>query len=208
MEAAFEGSDDEPDDGVEDVSRPLIQASQHQDSTSHPLQVISDDPQYTPAHYTPTRSTSSSYNFEYDYASMPPPGSPPRPSALAMPNSYGNTNGLIPTDEPARPTVRQPGLFRRAFGAILPTHHVQDTHGGGHVNDGVFGNVVAKPSGPSPVRGASSDDPRFSPEDAQKEAPPVSIVLFLLFYPVNHLVRSRTKRHKRMPYLHIGKTQF
>ncbi len=188
MEAAFEDSDDEADDGMEDSSRPLIQAYQHQDSTSHPLQVTSDDPQYT-LHRTLTRSTSGGYNFEYDYASMPPPGSPPRPSALAMPNSYGNTNGLIPTAAPVRPAVRQPGLFRRAFGAILPTHYANDEHGGGLANDGVFGNVVAKPGGPSPVRGvlgASPDDPHWSPEDAQKEAPPVSIVSssILLFYSV------------------------
>ncbi|KAF8341622.1 uncharacterized protein EI90DRAFT_3034643 [Cantharellus anzutake] len=163
MEAAFEGSDDEADEGVNDVSRPLIQPHQHQDSQSHPLQTSSNDPFHTPSLHSSTRSLPGGYNFEYDYANMPPPGSPPRPSALALPNSYGNTNGLLPTDPPARPTISRPGLFRRALGAVLPTHYAHDTHGGGLGNDGVFGNGEL---------GVSADDPHWSPEDARKDAPP------------------------------------
>jgi len=39
-------------------------------------------------------------------------------------------------------------------------------------NDGVFGNVTAKPGGPGPTRGAAVDGPNWTPEDAQKDAPP------------------------------------
>ncbi|KAF8293610.1 hypothetical protein DL93DRAFT_2033336, partial [Clavulina sp. PMI_390] len=48
--------------------------------------------------------------------------------------------------------------------------------GGGLGNDGVFGNVVAKPTGPSvPAGPADNHDPNgpyMIPEDAQKDAPP------------------------------------
>lgn len=39
-------------------------------------------------------------------------------------------------------------------------------------NDGVFGNVTAKPGGAEPVRGAQADGPNWTPEDAQKDGPP------------------------------------
>ncbi|KAG9088098.1 hypothetical protein FS749_002419 [Ceratobasidium sp. UAMH 11750] len=39
-------------------------------------------------------------------------------------------------------------------------------------NDGVFGNVTAKPGGAAPIRGAQADGPNWTPEDAQKDGPP------------------------------------
>lgn len=187
MEAAFDNSDD--DDEADDVrntsTRPLL-AQHNRTDSSHPLQSSpsSDVDQYPPSH-SPSRSVAGTYDFEYDYANMPPPGSPPRPSALALPNAYGNSNGQLPTAAPLS-TVRRPGILRRAFGAILPTHYAHDRRGGGLGNDGVFGNVVAKPGGPAPIRGAAnSEGPYWVPEESSKDAPPVRISTSLLMILVS-----------------------
>lgn len=135
------------------------------------------------------------YDFErdYDYA-MPPPGSPPRPSATALPNDYGNTNGLLPTSPvitPLRSGQSSGGfsvLFRRAVGSILPTHYQalptespsSRVVGGGIQNDGVFANVMAKPV--SSARTAPDDgNPYLAPEVTQSQAPPVRSHPPLLF---------------------------
>lgn len=126
------------------------------------------------------------YDFErdYDYA-MPPPGSPPRPSATALPNDYGNSNGLVPTSPITAPlrSGRSGGLrmyFRKAVGSILPTHYQalptesQSSRvvGGGIQNDGVFANVMAKPV--SSARTIADDGSVFlAPETTQSQAPPV-----------------------------------
>ena len=41
-------------------------------------------------------ATSAGYDFEREY-DVPPPGSPPRPSSVALPNNFGNSNALIPS---------------------------------------------------------------------------------------------------------------
>lgn len=172
MEAAFDNSDSEgeADDEHNTSSRPLL-ADHTRSTSSHPLD--STNAQYTPLQTSPSNPNSGTYDFEYDYAMLPPPGSPPAPSALALPNAHGNSNGLIPSNSSIS-TVRRPGIIQRALGAILPTHYVHDRRGGGLGNDGVFVNVVAKPGGPAPVRGAAdSEGPYWVPEEAQKEAPPV-----------------------------------
>jgi hypothetical protein len=189
MYAAFDNDDD--DDAVEDIhqtSQPLLgPRTLAADQTQHPLESSSQDnlnstfdnaTTYPPlTRHTSSRSVAGTYDFEYDYAMLPPPGSPPRPSQLALPNSYGNTNGLLPTSPPS-PTVRTPGLLRRAFGAILPTHYTHDRRGGGLGNDGVFGNVVAKPGRPGHARGTeNAEGPHFVPEEAQKDAPPVRFLM-------------------------------
>lgn len=119
------------------------------------------------------------YDFErdFDYA-RPPPGSPPRPSAIALPNDFGNSNGLVPSSPIAAPTNR-PSFFRRAAGAILPTHYTRlptEPHpraiGGGTQNDGVFANVTAKPSKPVQMR-TDDGDVYVVPEESQNTAPPV-----------------------------------
>jgi hypothetical protein len=142
MEAAFE--DDDDDEHAE--SRPLNPASS---SSSIP--------------HTPT--TPGIYDFEnFDYASLPPPGSPPRPSASALPNDIGNSNGLIPSPSDVRPVdAPRQNWLRRTARSLLPTSLVHRLHldyeltspgtfGGGSNNDGVFANVAAKPSRPVQLR--------------------------------------------------------
>ncbi|KAI9512202.1 hypothetical protein F5148DRAFT_1164767 [Russula earlei] len=161
MEAAFEQDDDDADDEHAE-SRPLNPAS-YASSLPH----------------TPTPGI---YDFEnFDYASLPPPGSPPRPSSLALPNDIGNSNGLIPSPsdvrqvEPSRPT-----WFRRTAKSFLPSSLIRRWHldyeptpaivGGGTNNDGVFANVTAKPSRQILLR--DGDDVYLVPEDSQKDTPP------------------------------------
>jgi hypothetical protein len=137
MEAAFNDSDDEDA------------------SDSHPL---NPSHQSSPSSTLPTTQHPQSYDFEnvdYDY---PPPGSPPRPSAVALPNDHGNSNGLIPSfslDTSA--AARRRGWFGRAAASLVPTHYVDlfrprqpstGVIGGGTNNDGVFANVTAKPAVP------------------------------------------------------------
>ncbi|KIK95218.1 hypothetical protein PAXRUDRAFT_33101 [Paxillus rubicundulus Ve08.2h10] len=125
-------------------------------------------------------AVSGAYDFERDYDyDRPPPGSPPRPSAVALPNNFGNSNGLPPSS-PVATAIPRPSFFRRAVGAILPTHYTRlptngVSHpaaiGGGTQNDGVFANVTAKPSRPIQVR---TDDGNvyMVPEEVQSSAPP------------------------------------
>ena len=127
------------------------------------------------------------YDFERDYDyTMPPPGSPPRPSATALPNDIGNTNGLVPTSPVVTPLTsgrssgRLTGFFRKAVGSILPTHYQSlptespspRVIGGGTQNDGVFANVMAKPV--LSARTVADDGSIFlAPETVQSQAPPV-----------------------------------
>lgn len=123
----------------------------------------------------------AAYDFERDFDYVrPPPGSPPRLSAAAVPNDIGNTNGVLSTS-PVEPPVLRPSFFRRAVGAILPTHYTQlptsagashpAVRGGGTENDGVFSNVAAKPSAPARVR-ADDGNIYLIPEEEQNVAPP------------------------------------
>ncbi|KAH8100049.1 hypothetical protein BXZ70DRAFT_201519 [Cristinia sonorae] len=119
----------------------------------------------------------SAYDFERDY-DHPPPGSPPGPSPFAFPNEYGNSNGLTGST-PARPTFGRPSLFRRTMGALLPQYYSRVPTdqpgtrriGGGTDNDGVFANVMAKPSRAVQVVGEDGEV-HLVPEEAQAEAPP------------------------------------
>lgn len=136
MEAAFDGSDDEEENVTE--SQPLVP----QLSSSQSAQ-----------------PNSRLYNFEnvdYDY---PPPGSPPPPSATALPNSIGNTNGFIPTVS-SHAQNRNPHRlwFQKAAVTVLPSAissrlgftsgRPTGPVGGGTNNDGVFANITAKPTAP------------------------------------------------------------
>ncbi|THV03195.1 hypothetical protein K435DRAFT_568765, partial [Dendrothele bispora CBS 962.96] len=119
------------------------------------------------------------YDFERDY-DHPPPGSPPGPSAFARPNDWGNSNGQLPTSPvaPSAPRLPRPSWFRRAVGAVLPTHYVQiPTSSNGPrpmENDGVFANMMAKPQPAQTIQTVDQDGNVYLvPEDtAQKEAPP------------------------------------
>lgn len=137
MEAAFNGPDSDEDDNV---------------TESQPLNPRSSSPR------TPTPHNSAIYNFEnvdYDY---PPPGSPPPPSAISLPNNIGNSNGFIPTFVPHTPNRPHRMWFKRAATAVLPSSfsaRIGLTRrrpigpvGGGTNNDGVFANVMAKPTAP------------------------------------------------------------
>lgn len=175
MNAAFDnGSDDEDEIEAHHTSAaqtPLLAHSRSQSAAWHPL-VEGATPHQAPSR---PQNAPGEYDFEYDYP--PPPGSPPRPSALALPNTHGNSNGEIPSFSTV-PIGPKPTLLRRALGAILPSNRGYARVGGGPVgggmqNDGVFGNVTAKPGGAEPIRGAQADGPNWTPEDAQKDGPPV-----------------------------------
>ena len=153
------------------------------------------------------------YDFErdFDYA-RPPPGSPPRPSAVALPNDFGNSNGLVPSSPIAIP-VQRPSFFRRAVGALLPSHYTRlpttggishsRTLGGGTQNDGVFTNVTAKPSRPVQVR---TDDGGVYvvPEETQSNAPPVRSLIYSKFF-LTDSCSSRMPLLRQMRYLPTGK---
>lgn len=161
MEAAFDDSDDD-DDGPQPPTargRNGYQALSNAEP-EHPTRDSHDVGHHQGA------AAPGAYDFEnadFDYI-RPPPGSPPGPSARALPNEFGNSNGLVPafqesaTDAaPSSSSSRgASGWFRRTAQAVLPTHYVQRLGladerpqgpvGGGFSNDGVFANVTAKPS--------------------------------------------------------------
>lgn len=164
LEDAFESDEEEE---MDHESAPLTQRhhTQTKEENSMSAEVTSAIP--------------GAYDFERDY-DYPPPGSPPRPSARALPNDIGNSNGQLPSS-PIRLSMPRPSLFRRTVGAILPTHYTRlpteaqssRARGGGVENDGVFANVMAKPQ-PARVVTTEDGDVHVVPEDVQKEAPPVS----------------------------------
>jgi hypothetical protein len=140
LEAAF---DDPDDNDLDDADE------------SHPLRFSS------PESLPPSSSLPATYNFESsicDY-DQPPPGSPPLPSSHAVPNEFGNSNGVIPvfTSDTVPPPPSGGPWWKRTAAAVLPSHYVNRFGitrgsitgrpiGGGSRNDGVFSNVAAKPS--------------------------------------------------------------
>ena len=139
MEAAF----DDSDDGDDDLHLPQSQ------SESQPLNPAS-------SHRTPQPPNPGTYDFEnidYDY---PPPGSPPAPSTFAVPNTHGNSNGILPTSMDHVPHGPDRTWLQKTATAVLPKRMVErlglaprrpvGVVGSGIGNDGVFANVTAKPS--------------------------------------------------------------
>ncbi|PCH41226.1 hypothetical protein WOLCODRAFT_69258 [Wolfiporia cocos MD-104 SS10] len=186
LEAAFDDSDDE--DGRThgfDYAAPGRRAARN---GYHPL--AHDDPSPAPSPSSPAPPPAPAhpapYDFEwsdFDYA-RPPPGSPPSPTDRARPNEFGNSNGLVP-EFASVPTDtgtarRRGGWFHRTAASVLPTHYVQrwglveeaprGPVGAGTFNDGVFANVVAKPT--RPMRVQEGDETQIVPEETQKDAPP------------------------------------
>ena len=141
---------------------------------------LENDEQASSSHAPPVHIPGA-YDFEREY-DFPPPGSPPTPSARALPNDYGNSNGLLPDSTPARPAPRRPSFFRRAVGALLPSHYIRvpsSSHivGAGTENDGVFANVVAKPQRAQPQIAADGSIYMAPEETTNKDVPPVSPLL-------------------------------
>jgi hypothetical protein len=163
MQAAFDYSDDEDEGHNATETQPLNTRS---------LPTTTQLPAPLPA-------SAGTYNFETADYDFPPPGSPPRPSTVALPNEFGNSNGLIPTFHPP-PDRAHNSWVQRTLGAALPaamlariglgSHRPPGPVGGGTNNDGVFANVTAKPS--VPVRIQDGDNTYVVPEDTRPEAPP------------------------------------
>lgn len=160
MEAAFD-DDDEDEDAQE----------------TQPLNPSPPSPRHARAPSAP-----GTYDFEaVDYASVPPPGTPP-PHNRAFVNNWGNSNGVVPdTDElDAAHLGPSRGWFRRAAASVLPASAVRrwgldyepppGAVGGGTNNDGVFANVTAKPGRTVEVR--EGDNIYLMPEDQQLDRPP------------------------------------
>lgn len=197
MEQAFESDDGDL------VSAPLTQPSGHQQQGQASLG---------------QQQEGFVYDFEREY-DHPPPGSPPE-QASAFTHTIGNTNGVIPN--PANvvrnfptPTSNRPSFFRRAVGALLPQHYARvptsdaiDVHGSGIENDGVFSNVLAKPS-PRTVR-TSDGEIQEMPEDAQKDVPPVRMQLGSAIPRItnNPTFRRVIMRRRGMPFHLIGRQQY
>ena len=109
----------------------------------------------------------------------------------ALQPAVGNSNGVVPyfssTTLPTPPRSRpnnRPSFFRRAVGVLLPSHYARvpttDSNelaprhlGSGMQNDGVFSNVLAKPTTQRTVQSANGEV-YVMPEETQKDAPPVS----------------------------------
>ncbi|KAF9532522.1 hypothetical protein CPB83DRAFT_846923 [Crepidotus variabilis] len=164
MEDAFDLNDE--DDQADTEETPLTRRT-----AEHPQPETSSTRQET------TALSGGAYDFEREY-DLPPPGSPPRPSARALPNEIGNSNGLLPTAPVDRPQPQR-SFFRRIMGNIIPSQYqpvATDSHstrltGGGTDNDGVFANVTAKPA-PARVVRSENGDIQIMPEESQKELPP------------------------------------
>ncbi|THH31716.1 hypothetical protein EUX98_g2482 [Antrodiella citrinella] len=139
--------------------------------------IVSETSPYDERPSTTPPATRAAYDFERDY-DHPPPGSPPGPSPFAFPNNWGNSNGLTGST-PIRPSFSRPSLLRRVIGNVLPQYYasvpsepvVTRAVGGGTDNDGVFANVMAKPSRAVQILGENGEV-HLVPEETQAEAPP------------------------------------
>jgi hypothetical protein len=147
-------------------------------------------------HGAASSTSPGAYDFEREY-DRPPPGSPPQLGPYAFPNDYGNSNGLMPTEQPARPSpTGRSSFIRRALGVFLPAKYsplptgdvdLESTgsrgvvRGGGVENDGVFANVMAKPQPTQTVTLEDGSQVNIAPEIAGgKEGLPVRFSFFLI----------------------------
>lgn len=177
MEDAFDLNDEQEDidndDEHADEQAPLTRR------TAPPM------PQPSSNSYETSALPRGAYDFEREY-DLPPPGSPPRPSERALPNDFGNSNGLLPIAPISRPQPRR-SFFQNLLGRIIPSQYqpvATDSHptrvtGAGTDNDGVFANVTAKPA-PARVIRTENGDIHIAPEESQKELPPVSFSILML----------------------------
>ncbi|KAG6336689.1 hypothetical protein ID866_2396 [Astraeus odoratus] len=176
LDAAFDDTDDED----VDESRPLSRSPSSPEIYS-PLLSASSSHRASP----PTQTHSAlTYDFDspipdYDH---PPAGSPPPPTAYALPNSIGNSNGIIPIFTPDNVPQAPTSWWKRTARAVLPSHYVSrfglDAHsgsrhamGGGSGNDGVFKNMTAKPS-TAGIRVQDGESIYVVPEESSSAPPP------------------------------------
>ena len=169
IEDAFDISDEDHDEGQNHDNTPLL--ARHADAEAR-----TPHTSRTPI----TRPTTSAglCNFDYDF---PPSGSPP--ADLAIPNSWGNTNGVI-VSNPVNYNHNAQGswvtrVWRRVVGGRQGVDPDVGRIGGGTNNDGVFSNLSSRPTArinrPSTVaqNGAEADESIFhAPELARDDAPP------------------------------------
>ena len=174
MEAAFLDSDDEDEDvHAQPRGRHGYQSLPNAEpEPESPISPLHAAPTTTTASHARGRSTGApadgTYDFENvdydaDWTSRPPPGSPPSPTdALrTFRESQGNSNGLIPDfSDATRESSQRFGHHQTAGGwlrNIVPEGVARrlgmsresgsaPVVGSGLGNDGVFANVTAKPS--------------------------------------------------------------
>lgn len=200
MEAAFDYSDDEDDDHNHSESQPL-----------NPTNTSISNARVQSAPQPPSPGTYDFENVDYDY---PPPGSPPAPSAVALPNSHGNSNGLVPTFETQRQPPRNRQWLAPVVRTVLPSQlaerlgfgqpNLSRVIGGGTNNDGVFANVTAKPSRSVTVQdGGFGYILRFEHRLIASQVTTPS----LSQKPPGQRPLRRMLRHKQMQYRLIGRPQ-
>lgn len=170
VQAAFDyREDDDDEDNDSSESRPL-NPNARQGGQPAPI---------PPPIQAPSYHSQGGYNFDSVDYDFPPPGSPPPLSATAFPNEIGNSNGYVPVFDGREPQAPQQPWYRRATNVLpqgvrdrlgLGSSRPAGPVGGGINNDGVFANVVAKPT--RPVRVQNGDEAYVVPEDSQSEAPP------------------------------------
>lgn len=203
LDAAFGDSDDEDDINNTSESHPLNPARSSVEAPSPPTI-------HTPPAHTRIPGSYDFENVDYDY---PPPGSPPGPSAVALPNDHGNSNGLVPSFSLDSISGPRRGWFNRTATAILPTYYVQrfglgparptGPIGGGINNDGVFANVTAKPTAPRRIQDGqltSIIDPIFRLSITHQATRLISFLKTLELKPLHH-----THPHRLMLYLLTGR---
>ncbi|KAG8820230.1 hypothetical protein FRC19_009035 [Serendipita sp. 401] len=168
LEQAFAGSDNEDDGNNARDIRPLLTPSVYGPRTGS----------RTPR--TVNRVTEDGhYNFEYEYG--PPPGSPPRD--LAVPNHWGNTNGVLISQPINYDFNSQGNWFSRTWRSLLDRNHRETPGkrvGGGTDNDGVFANLSSRPirtessqaNAPAASDGLDGDERNYAPEYATADVPP------------------------------------
>lgn len=143
LNAAF---DEEDEEETTPLTRPAVHSSQHDRSSS-----------------------SSGYDFErteLSWDQRPPLGEP------------WHGTGILPTGPVQIPQPSRPNIFRRALGAIFPAQYsrlpTSDSGSAttvGHGNDGVFANIMGKPT-VAQVRTTEDGQIHIVPETVQKEVPP------------------------------------
>lgn len=169
LDAAFDDSDDEGIDESQPLHHPMLSSELNRSRRNDHLE----------------EQSALTYDFDSpirDY-DQPPPGSPPPSIAFALPNSIGNTNGVVPMSTPSNIPRPPPSWWKRTAVALLPNYFVsrfklddaphgsRHAMGGGIGNDGVFNNITAKPS-TSGVRVQDGDNIYIVPEESSAIPPP------------------------------------